>query len=174
MRNRHTASCATMLCMCAALVCSASENKAKLNISVVIDAETLEGKPPAVTAAWLGYASGRALWISSHIKANPSEATTYTRTFEEEVAGRESLADMWAELKAKQSDLLDVYLDQLLRVREAKLMREYVWVNLRGESWKEQPTDLQIERFQEWAAVHLVGHVVETHGDARCEGFGGK
>lgn len=163
-----------MLCMCAALVCSASEDKGKLNISVVIDAESLKGRPPAVMAAWLGYASGRALWISSYIKANPSEATTYKRTLEEEVAGRESLADTWVELKAKQADLRDEYLDQLVRVREARLMREYVWVNLRADTWKEQPADLQLERFREWEAANLLGHVVETHGDARCEGFGGK
>lgn len=174
MRNKYKLLYGTILCMCVALVCSGSEDKPKLNISVTVDADSLKGESPAIMAAWMGYASGRALWISGHIKANPSEAATYTRTFEEEVEGRESLAKIWTELKAEQADLRNRYLDQLVRVRDATLLREYVWMNLRSENWKEQPADLQLERYREWAARNLVGHVVETHGNARIAGSSGK
>ena len=89
------------------------------------------------------------------------------RTFEEEVTGRDSLATIWGELKANQPGLTDAYLDQLQKVKDAGLMREYVWTNLRPPAWTVEPADLQLAHYGEWAKVNLVGHLVETHADAR-------
>ena len=143
--------------------------KDKLNISVVLDDKSLEGKPEQVRAAWLGYAMARANWISEHVKAKSPEAKSYTRAFEEEVAGRESLATIWSELRTGQDGLADSYLDQLQKIKNAGLLREYVWVNLHEPGWTTAPADLQLARYAEWAKLNLTGHVVETYADARIE-----
>jgi hypothetical protein len=145
----------------------------KLDISVIVDPDSLKGRPAEVTSAWIGYAMARANWISDYIKANPSEAKSYTRSFGEEVAGRDGLCAIWVELKAGQPELRDSYLDQLQKVKEGGFLREYVWINLRLAAWTEPP-DLNVERYREWAASNLVGHTVETHGDARIQDAAGK
>ena len=156
------------------LVTPALAKKDKLNISVVVDNESLTAKPQGVMGAWIGYAMARANWISDHVKAGSAEAKTYVRTFEEEVAGRDSLVTIWGELKASESGLADLYLDQLQRVKEAGFLREYVWVNLRQAEWSVEPTGLQLARFEAWAKENIDGHVVETHADAKIEKDKGK
>ncbi len=119
-----------------------------------------------MTAAWVDYAMARANWISLHIVAGSPETRSYTRSFDEEVTGRESLVTIWAELKAHDATLRDGYLDELQAVKEAGLNREYVWTSLRPTAWGQQANDLQLDRYAEWAKVNLGGHIVETHADA--------
>ena len=167
MQSKAAQFIAATIVTCIAIVLPSFAKKDKLNISVVLDDKSLQGKPDQVTSAWLGYAMARANWISEHVKVKSPEAKSYARTFEEEVAGRDSLAAIWGELKSSQLDLTDEYLDQLEKVKEAKLLREYVWANLHSAAWTSEPVDLQLARYAEWAKVNLVGHVVETHADAR-------
>src|SRR6266571_2509115 len=167
MRRTVVLGVAVIIFTCLGLPFPTLAKKDKLNISVVLDDKSLQGKPQQVTSAWLGYAMARANWISEHVKVNSPEAKSYTRTFEEEVTGRDSLATIWGELKANQPGLTDAYLDQLQKVKDAGLMREYVWTNLRPPAWTLEPADLQLAHYGEWAKVNLVGHLVETHADAR-------
>lgn len=146
----------------------------KLKISVVIDDKSLKGKSEQVTAAWLGYAMARATWISEQVEVKAIDPATYKRVCEEEVAGRDSLATIWAELKEKDGALSDPYLDQLLKVQAAGFLREYVWVNLRLTTWTVEPANLKQAAYSEWATANLSGHVVETHADARIENDAGK
>lgn len=146
----------------------APAKKDQLDVSVILD-EGLEGKPEAVAAAWTGYALARANWISKHVTLKSFEAKSYSRTLEEEVAGRDALAAIWGELKAEESGLADVYLDALQKVKGAGLLREYVWINLRQPGWISEPKGLKLKRYIDWAKANLQGHVVETHADVRIE-----
>jgi hypothetical protein len=52
-------------------------------------------------------------------------------TFDEEVEDRKSLAQILKELKEKDQARTDKYLDELIQVYEANIMREYVLTYLR-------------------------------------------
>ena len=169
MRGNAALGIAVIIVTCFGFPSPSLAKKDKLNISVVLDDKSLEGKPEQVMSAWLGYAMARANWISEHVDVKSPEAKLYTRTLEEEVAGRDSLATIWGELKEKQQGLTDSYLDQLHKVKEAGLLREYVWANLRSSAWPSEPADLQLARYADWAKLNLPGHKVETHADARIE-----
>jgi hypothetical protein len=169
MRSSCVVSLTLILSTCIGVDARAHEEPDKLKISVVVDAESLEGKDKQIIAAWVGYAMARANWISEHYKTDRASAKWYSRTLDEEAAGRESLAQIWSEFKVKQPRLRDRYLDHLQKVKEAGFLREYVWANLRDPEWKAQPAGLRLERYAEWAKVNLAGHVVQTHADVRIE-----
>lgn len=174
MRKQIAVAVTVIIGACLVLASPAVSADEKLNISVVIDDKSLKGKPEAVTGAWVGYAMARANWISEQVKAKSINPKSYSRTFDEEVAGRESLATIWGELKASDAALADAYLDQLEAVKKAGLLREYVWANLRQPTWTTEPATLDLARYADWAKANLAGHVVETHADARIENVGGK
>jgi hypothetical protein len=88
-------------------------------------------------------------------------------TFDEEVEGRKTMAQIWKELKEKDQSRTDKYLDELLPVHEADFMREYVWTYLKQQSWSKQPKDLRLKEFSVWQQLHLKGHQPKTHGNIR-------
>jgi hypothetical protein len=83
-------------------------------------------------------------------------------SFKIEVMARETLLAAWQGAKAKNAGAKDSYLDALLTVQQAGFLPEYVWFYLRDPDWTEPPL-LKNTEFQEWSAVHLSGHLAETH-----------
>jgi hypothetical protein len=150
------------------------EAKEKLNISVTVDDAQLKGRGEGVTGAWIGYALARANWISEHVEPGTPLAGTYSRSFEEELAGREALVKIWGELKEKDSKLADPYLDGLGSVVREGFVKEYVWTHLRGKEWKEPSPPLRLEEFAQWMKVNWPTHQAETCADVKIERKGGK
>jgi hypothetical protein len=141
----------------------------KVNITVTLDQKALKGKAESVTGAWMGYGIARANWISEHVLGNPETAKAYRRCFEEELAGRENLAKIWSELKHSDPKLKDDYLDQVIMIRGAGFLGEYVWSYLGSADWKQPPKQLRLEAFDKWKASNLSGHKAETFADVKIE-----
>jgi len=141
----------------------------KVEITVTLDEAALKGKPESVTGAWMGYGIARANWISEHVLVNPGELVSYRRCFEEELAGRESLAKIWAELKQSDAKLKDEYLDQVLVIRSAGFLGEYVWSYLGSADWKQPSKELRLEAFEKWRTANLAGHKAQTLADVKIE-----
>jgi len=141
----------------------------KVNITVTLDEAALKGKPESVTSAWMGYGIARANWISEHVLGNPEAMKTYHRCFQEELTGRESLAKIWSELKHSDPKLKDDYLDQVITIRGAGFLGEYVWSYLGSADWKQPPKQLRLEAFDKWKASSLAGHKAETFADVKIE-----
>jgi len=117
-----------------------------------------------VNAAWLGYLMERQIYIRDHPDQYNLTPGIIMPTFDEEVEGRKTMAQIWKELKEKDQSHKDKYLDELVPIHEADFMREYVWTYLRQKSWLRQPKDLRLKEFSQWQQLHLQGHQPETHG----------
>jgi len=123
--------------------------------------------PDCTGAAWLGYLMERQIYIRDHAAQHKPTLGIAIPTFAEEVEGRKTMAQIWKELKEKDQNCTDKYLDELVPVLEADFMREYVWTYLRQESWSNQPDDLRLKEFSQWQKLHLKAHQPETHGNIR-------
>jgi hypothetical protein len=143
----------------------AKPKKDKTDVNITLDDEGLKGKPEAVMSAWMGYGLARANWVSEHVIGKSKPLSAYHRSLEEEVAGRESLAKIWLELKQGDRTLSDAYLDQLSSVVASGFLSEYVWVYLRSAEWGEAPQALRLGDFEKWKTANLSGHKVETLAD---------
>lgn len=141
----------------------------KVKITITLDEAGLKGKPESVLGAWMGYGIARANWLSENVLVKPDAVESYHRCFEEELAGRESLAKIWIELKQSNSKLSDEYLDQIVSVRRVGFLSEYVWSYLGSADWKQAPEQLRLEAFEKWKATNLPGHKPQTFADVKFE-----
>jgi hypothetical protein len=118
-------------------------------------------------APWLAYLLGR---IEYRSKKNIAE-TYYgpqPAGFEEEVWARDTAAQVYVELRQKDRDLDVPYFDDLVRVRAAGFLREYVWIYLNRSGWRD-PGGLRIKEFEAWQRVNLAGHRAVTYGTISLE-----
>jgi hypothetical protein len=123
--------------------------------------------PDYVNAAWLGYLMERQIYIREHPDQYNLTPGIVIPMFDEEVNARRTLAQIWKELKEKDKNRRDKYLDELVPVYEADFVREYVWTYVRRQSWPRQPRDLRLKEFSQWQQRHLKDHIPETHGSIR-------
>jgi hypothetical protein len=137
----------------------------KSHMNVTLDNEGLKGRPIAVMSAWMMYGVARANWVSEHVLGKSSSVSGYHRSFEEELAGRESLAKIWPELKVSDKAAQDAYLDDLQSVLSAGFLREYIWFYLGSPEWHDVPDGLHLSDFEKWKSSNLVNHKVETLAD---------
>jgi len=113
-----------------------------------------------VLDAWLAYTIARAAWVSENV---PHEASfRYSRSFEEEMMGREMLVVVWAAHVNKHPNAKDTYLDQVAAVSSAGFLREYVWTYLGSRKWKAKPEGLRLDEFGVWNEAHLTNHRAKT------------
>jgi hypothetical protein len=140
----------------------------KVEITITLDEAALKGKPESVLGAWMGYGIARANWLSENVLVKPGASESYHRCFEEELAGRESLAKIWIELKQSNAKLKDEYLDQIIAVRHTGFLSEYVWSYLGSADWK-QPDTLRLVEFEKWKASNLAGHKAVTLADVKFD-----
>lgn len=133
----------------------------ELPVAVILSS-TLEERPVAVSSAWLGYALSRLAWINDNVPMDTLEDYTNYGSFSEEFTGRESLVNIWGELKVSDPLLEDRYLDDLLLVQSNGFLREYVWTYFGNDSWEMPQEDFKFQKFAEWHAINLSGHSPET------------
>ena len=113
-----------------------------------------------VLDAWLAYTIARQTWVLENV---PHEASTrYSRSLEEEMAGREMLVAVWDAHVKKHPNAKDTYLDQVAAVSSAGFLREYVWTYLGSRKWKEKPEGLRLDEFWVWNEAHLLDHRAKT------------
>lgn len=81
----------------------------------------------------------------------------HNSSFACEYGARQTLADAWAEQTVDQSTNSDPYLDDLVKIRDADFLREYVADSYARRGW-ELPHDLDIKEYDVWRRDNLRGH----------------
>ncbi|MGH8194253.1 MAG: hypothetical protein ACREQ8_07635 [Woeseiaceae bacterium] len=113
--------------------------------------------PDPVLQSWVSYSLTRSACQLQIGGQNPARATS----FECELTAREHLLETWKEHRAENPALTDGYLDELLRVRDAGYLDEYILRHFRKKSWHEPP-GIDRENFESWQKRHLRRHKPET------------
>lgn len=123
-------------------------------IAVVLDRSL---KNPDELVAWVAYGSFLAVHVneSADVPRNPG---AYEASFEEEVLAREHQVKSWREI-LRTKEMRYLYMDDLMRVKDAGFMREYVWRYYRKPMWGEPTVELKLDDFTRWARDQLSGHV---------------
>jgi hypothetical protein len=120
---------------------------------------------------WLLYLLARVSWEQQQAGGSVAGVGPRVATFDEEVFARGKAVSAFAEtldVKERKRVARDFpYFGELQRVIEAGYLREYVWFELRHESWLTDPADIRASEYQEWRARHLPNHVPVTHGTLR-------
>ncbi len=123
--------------------------------------------PEHLGAPWLAYLMARAAYLDENRDQYSLSPGILIPKFEEEVAARKDLAQIWKELKERTQSNNDKYLDELLSVHDGGFMREYVWTYLRQPTWTKQPRDLELKEFGAWERLHLEHHTAESYGNIK-------
>jgi hypothetical protein len=136
---------------------------------IVIMDENLvaEDANPSIAAAWYGYALSHVNWVNDHYK-DKDPTKDYKLTFEEELFCRNNMVQIWSEIQEKTPGLTDTYLDEVLGVRDAGFLDEYVWTYHAQEGWP-LPEDLKLEEFNDWMAQNLSQHESKTLAGIQIE-----
>ena len=102
-------------------------------------------------SAWIGYGGSLISSIEDGHKRD---------CFDTELKAREFMVDFW--LKVKEEKHTDTYIEELVKVRDASYLREYVWTFFRTPAWGAPPDGLKLVEFWNWRADHLRGHRPQT------------
>ena len=117
----------------------------------------------ATAAAWTTYAGTKALLRMGNYPGLSPEECEIVTPFEEEVYARDAIAEYWS-VQDLEPITSDSYLLLLVKLRKAKLIKEYVWKYLKKASWT-QPNDLKMERLERWEKEqNIEDHTPLTHG----------
>lgn len=148
--------------------CDKGIDESKLSTMLILD-ESLRTASIPVAAAWMFYGARHVRWMEcKYFEQNPGEIV-YHFSFAEELDAREGMLLWWASLKGKDSKTSDPYLDQLLAVKEAGFLAEYVWFYLRVPDWAEKPDGLKSDEFSQWQRLNLGAHKPQTRAFARSK-----
>lgn len=114
--------------------------------------------------AWLTYGFARLGWIKEHMQVPFADITqeTYLQSYEEELYGRENLVAVWEELKEQDTTLSDTYLDEMITVRKAGYLPEYVWLFTYFETNEGAPSDERVQEFDMWYFDNIPDHEPQT------------
>ncbi|MBN1673306.1 MAG: hypothetical protein JXR37_19830 [Kiritimatiellae bacterium] len=129
--------------------------------AICVDADSVGA---ATSPAWLAYLVARTRYVLEHKSDYPAVPGPVDPLYDEEVAGRSTLAEVWTSLKREDETLQDPYLDALAKVAEAGFVREYARVFLARPHWPPPEESLRLEAFDAWRKAHLPDHRPQTHG----------
>lgn len=110
-----------------------------------------------VLQSWVAYSLARSVCQLDIGGPNPARVSDYGCEF----SARLLMLDTWEENLAKNPALKDVYFDDLLRVREAGFLDEYVVDHYGTRDWQ-VPAEVDLVAFQTWQRVNLRGHEPQT------------
>lgn len=107
--------------------------------------------------SWVAYSLSKSTCQLEMGGDNPARNSSYGCEF----TARSHLVDTWEEQRAEHHDAADPYLDDLLRVREAGFLDEYVVYFFGRRHWQ-VPAEVQVDEFRRWKRGQLRGHRPRT------------
>ena len=116
----------------------------------------LANDDPALQS-WVSYSLTRSTCQLQIGGDNPARASS----FECELTARRLMLLTWVEKKSLDQENTDQYLDELVRIRDAGYLDEYVARHFRKRHWN-MPDDLEARGYKRWSRVHLPNHRPET------------
>ena len=124
-------------------------SKKDTSINLVIGNELYENKNGS--SAWFAYGLSLIAWEVELDKNNKPDL------LKREIFARSSAAQVWEELREKQSVTEDPALDALVLIHNSGFMHEYVSIYIFHDS-KTDLNSASIDKFTEWMAQNLPGH----------------
>jgi len=103
----------------------------------------------------------RQLYIMEHSAEYIQAPGIILPKFEEELDARTSMITVWGELKEKDKSLKHKYFDELEKVKDKGLMKEYIWTFLKRSSWK-KPEGMKLKEFKKWLKQNMPDHKAGT------------
>ena len=110
-----------------------------------------------VLQSWVAYSLSRSACQLEIGGPNPARVSDYGCEF----SARQLMLDTWEENLAEDPTIRYEYLDDLVRVREAGFLDEYV-VSYYGDRNWQVPVEVDVGAFTAWQRDHLRGHKPET------------
>ena len=111
-----------------------------------------------VLQSWVTYSLAKSACQLEIGGDNPARQSTYGCEF----SARQLLLDSWQQHRSEDPDLRHAYLDELLSVRSAGYLDEYV-VHFFGRRQWQVPAEVDVPAFRQWRRRHLAGHRPQTH-----------
>ena len=116
-----------------------------------------------IAGIWAEYLAGRINYRVTHKLIIP-KIGVIEPVFREEVSGRSFAAQSYAAAHRKNPKVTDPYWDDVVKVRAAGFVPEYVWTYYRRPAWPEDQKPPRLTAFQNWQRQHLKNHQPQTHG----------
>lgn len=110
-----------------------------------------------ILQSWVAYSLARSACQLEIGGPNPARVSDYGCEF----SARQLMLDTWEENLKEDPAIRHDYLDDLVRVREAGFLDEYV-VRFHGEQSWQVPVEVNVTEFVAWQRTHLPGHKPET------------
>lgn len=107
--------------------------------------------------SWVAYSLSKSTCLLEIGGDNPARNSSYGCEF----TARGHLLDTWEEQRAEHASATDPYLDDLLRVRDAGYLDEYV-VHYFGRRHWQVPAEVRVGEFQRWRHNNLRLHRPHT------------
>ena len=107
--------------------------------------------------SWVAYSLSKSTCQLEIGGDNPARNSSYGCEF----TARSHLVETWEEQRAEHVSATDPYLDDLLRVRNAGFLDEYV-VHYFGRSDWQVPADVRVKEFRRWQQSNLRRHKPRT------------
>lgn len=121
-------------------------------------------KPNTKSAAiWLGYLMARVVYHDKHKLPTPASGEIIP-SLAEEVDARSSAAQIYRELKEKDSKLHDPYWEILSELDRRGFMAAYAWTFLRRPQWPNSERPANLAAFETWKRQALPKHKAQTYG----------
>lgn len=106
-----------------------------------------------VLQSWVAYSLMKSTCQLDIGGENPARNSSYGCEF----TARQHLLNAWVDQRAEHGGIANRYLDELLRVREAGFLDEYV-VRYFGRKHWQIPVEVQVDNFRAWQREHLRKH----------------
>ena len=110
-----------------------------------------------VLQSWVAYSLMRSACQLEVGGPNPARVSNYGCEF----TARKHLVETWDEQRTEHPGVSDVYLDQLLLVRDAGFLDEYTVHHFARRNWQ-VPVEVDVADYIRWQRKHLRRHKPET------------
>jgi hypothetical protein len=122
---------------------------------IILDSE-ISG--PFIQGAWMQYTSHIRSDMSKYYSENPDG--NYIITYNTELDARNSLIDFYLRVQ-KEYKINDAYIEDLIKIRDAKLFNEYVFFSFNPGNWINEE-NFQEEILKKWMEENMQSHIPLT------------
>ncbi|MFH1891633.1 MAG: hypothetical protein ABIK83_03005 [Candidatus Zixiibacteriota bacterium] len=140
---------------------SANSGFKRVLYTVELDKSVLN--KPALAIVWRQYGELKVKWRTEIFRERFPEVESYHSTFEEEYECRKFLAEKWEELQNTRASHKDAYLENLVKVKNSRYFREYIYSYFKKGSWNIDKDKLYLDEFKKWREMNMSGPKKETH-----------
>jgi hypothetical protein len=122
---------------------------------------------PALAVVWRQYGELKVKWRTEIFRERFPDEKSYRYTFAEEYECRKLLAEKWEELQGTRGKHEDDYLDNLVKVKNSRFFKEYIYSYFKNGDWDVNENILYLDDFKKWCDLNLDGPKKETHIDLK-------